>query len=481
VNPRATLALLIVTLLAVGLLVYLRQTVDPTREAAETRRYAAIFDPAALDEFDLTRGNETLSFRQVLGGWRLIAPVEDRADPAAVDRLLGAARFLAVRDRQRTRDPAAVPESGLATPRVRLDLRGPRTVRLDFGSATALPGEIFARLGGQPELLRVPDSILELATATASDFRDPRLTDLVPEDIERFTVRRADGEMTLRLERGRWFIDKPVRAAADPRAIRDFLERLLGLRITDFQPPAATTAPDALPGQVAQLALTPRGGGEEIHLELLRETTPDRITARYAPRGGALTVDPAALLLFDVSPEELRDRSLGYVEPDAIDRIVLSVAGKTTTLVRLEDDWMVHEDDQPVEAARVDAIVEAFNTLQVAGFGTAASPRETGLDEPAIRLRFFAWLSENTPEEPAGGHLVAAADFGWATPEGDVFARTGEDGETVIIPSELPELLEDLLGLSGPTGPPAPAATPELETDPSETPGEDEAPEPEDI
>jgi len=444
VNPRATVALFLFTLLAVGGLVYLRQHVDPTRQAAEVKRYAIVFEPGMLEEFDLIRGTETLRFRRDNGGWRLVAPVEDRADAAALDRLFSAVRFLDVRDRQRIRDPAAVPESGLATPRARLDLRGPRDLRIDLGAPTALPGEIFARVGGQPYLLRVPGSILELATAPAESFRDPRLTDRVPDDIERITVRRADGEMTLRRERGRWFIEKPVRAAADPRAVRDFLERMLGLRVTGFQPALVATASESLPGQVARLSLTPRGGGEEITIELLREAEQDRFTARYAPRGGTLAVDPAAQLLFDISPEDLRDRSLGYVEPDAIDRITLEVDGESLTLHRREDDWIELEGDRIFDPARVGAVVETFNELRVSGFGPAIGTAETGLGDPDLRLRFFAWLSENTPEEAAGGHLVAAVDFGAATPEGHFYARTGPDGEIVTIPPELPEQLLEL-------------------------------------
>lgn len=442
-NPRATIALLVVTLLAVGGLVYLRQTVVPTRDAAEIKRYAITFNPAELEEFDLTRGNETLRFRRDTAGWRLVEPVQDRADPAAVDRLLAAVRFLDVRDRQRSRNAAA--ESGLAAPRVRLDLRGSRNLRLDFGSATALPGEIFARVGGEPHVLRVPDSILELAKAPTESFRDPRLTDLVPGDIERITIRRDDGEMTLRLERGRWFIERPVRAPADARAVRDFLERMLGLRITGFNPPDATTAPDALPGQVARLAMTPRGGGEEIHLEIVQVDAADRFTARFPPRGGLLAVDAAGLLLFHLSPEDLRDRSLGYVEPDAVDRIVLSTDKGTSTLLRRENDWLLSETGQTLDADQVAAAVEAFNETRIATFGTAASPQETGLDEPGLTLRFYAWLSENTPEEAAGGHLVAAVDFGNDAANDTAYARTSGEGETVTVPSDLPSRWLDLI------------------------------------
>ncbi len=452
-NPRATIALLLATLVLVGGLLYLRTHVATTREAAELRRYAAVFDPEDISEIDLVRGNETVALRRENGGWRLAAPVPDRASPEAVDRLLLAARFLDVRDRQSADDPALLPETGLSSPRVRIDLRGAKSLRIDLGADAALPGEIFARVGGQKSVLRVPDSIVGPATAPAESFRDPRLTELVPDDIEKFTVRRADGEMTLRCERGRWMIDKPVRAPADPRAVREFLEPLLGLRITAFGAAAGTPAPAGfLPGESAAISLTPRGGGESLDLEVARAGAADGkfVPARMASRGGDLQVDAEALRLFDVSPEALRDRSLGLVDADTVDRIRLESGGRTLLLQRREDGWVDRETGQGVRPGAVDRIIETFNAARVATFRTAAAPAETGLDIPPRRLTFLAWLSENTAEETAGGHVIAGVDLGAATRDGGVYARTSGSDETVTIPPDLGFQIDDLVSPADP-------------------------------
>ena len=444
-NPRATIALFLATLLAVGGLVYLRTAVDPTRTAAEKRRYAAVFEPGEITEIGLVRGNETIRLRRTDGGWRVTEPVEDRADPELVDRLLLAARFLDVRDREAAKDPTAVPESGLATPRVRLDLRGARDVRLDLGGPTALPGEIFARVAGQPFVLRVPDTILEVTGVPAESFRDPRLTELSADDIEKFTVQRADGELAVRLERGRWLIEKPVQAPADPRAVRDFLERLLGLRVTAFAGDGGA-AGNTLPGQAARLALTPRGGGEELAVEISRAPAAEKFTARFAPRAGTLDVAPAAALLFDISPEALRDRSLGYVEADTIDRIVVEADGETAVIGRRGDGWTTGDGTRQIETGTVTRLLEVFNGARVASFAPSAGAAETGLDQPVIRLRFYSWLSENSAEEPAGGHLVAGAEFGRTAPDGNIYARAEGTGETITV---TPEILAEISTLAG--------------------------------
>ena len=439
-NPRATLFLLLLTLLAVGVIFYLRQSVPSTREAAENKRYAAIFDAEAVDEIDIARTGGKISLRKEAGMWRLTAPVEDRASPEAVDRLLMAARFMEVRDRQPGRNPENFPEAALVPPRLRIELRGEDNEGIDIGAGTALPQEVFARVDGQQGVLRVADTIVELANAAPETFRDPRLTEFTADDIEKFTVRRADGEMTVRRERGRWFIDKPVTAPADAQAVREFLDPLLGLRIVSFGA-AAETGAATLPAQEAAISLTPRGGGDDLELRISSadDASAESLAANFKPRGGDIAVDALASSLFKVSPEQLRDRSLGYVDLDTVDRIRLESEGKAVTLQREGEDWVGDTDGAKRSGEEMAKLVSAFNDAEVGGFRTTETAEMTGLTAPRQKIVFYAWLTENTAEDAAGGHIIAGADFGYTAADGNVYARSTTGDETVTIPAGLSE------------------------------------------
>ena len=451
-NPRATIVLLAFTLLAVGALYFLRRNIEPTREAGENLRYAAVFDPEEVREIDIKRGDETVSLRRESAGWRITAPAGDRASPEAVDRLLMAARFMEVRDRQTGRVAENFPEAGLVPPRLRIELRGTENVGLDIGAGTALPQEVFAGVDGQRAVLRVADTIVELASAPVASFRDPRLTELVADDIEKFTVRRADGEMTLRRERGRWMIDKPVHAAADPQAVRAFLEPLLGLRVTAFGTSAAEPAA-LLPAQEASISLTPRGGGEDLELRI-EGSDGETLNAFFKPRGGDIVVDAAAMGLLSVSPEELRDRSLGYVDIDTVDRIRIESDGKIVTLQREGAEWIGDPDGMKRSHADVENLATAFNEARIGGFRTVAGAGETGLAVPPQKITFYAWLSENTAEDAAGAHVIAGADLGNTAPDGGVYARSAAGEETVTVPETLSGAIRAAVF------PPAPVSSP---------------------
>lgn len=434
-NSRATVFLLFLTLAVLAGLFYLRRHVLPTRDAEELRRYAAVFDPEDISAVEIVRGNEIVGMQRDSAGWKLASPVADRASPETIDKLLSTLRFLAVKDRVKTDDPAVIAESGLATPRVRVNLRGgPEEIRIELGADTANAGEVFARVAGQGTVLRVPGDVVGLCTAPTDSFRDARLTDLVPDDIEKFTVRRIDGEMALRRERGRWLIEKPVQAPADPRAVAKFIDSLLGLRVVKFN---AAVSPESsmIPGRTATASLTPRGGGEALEIEVTRGQGGVLPTVRFAPRGNSLQVDETALGIFDVSPEALRDRSLGYVDKDTVDRISLESDGHGLEIRREGKGWVSSEDGKPVASEQVEAFIDVFNRTQIVAFRPGAA--QTGLDAPAQKIVFSAWLSENTAEDAAGGHPLATVDLGALEKDDTVYARVDGSGETVTVPAEL--------------------------------------------
>ena len=167
--------------------------------------------------------------------------------------------------------------------------------------------------------------------------------------------------------------------------------------------------------------------------------------ARFAPRGGTLGVDASALILFHVSPEALRDRSLGFVDEDTIDRIALTSQGRALTLVRNGEGWMAREQNLPVSTGDVSALIEAFNSARIEAFRPVADPDKTGLDTPAESITFFSWLSENSAEEPAGGHVIAKADLGTAATDNTIYARAGQTAEVATVDKELAAAVRRLM------------------------------------
>ena len=210
-------------------------------------------------------------------GWRVMQPVETRADDGKVDALVQS--LVRIRAKRALADDSANPAA--------------------TGEALALQGVVEARVGGacpnapaETLVARSDGALLCFATTDLNLLRSPatslyqhrlfplRLDDLVAVDVGTLSLRRADG---------RWQIVAPVAAAgpASDEAVRAWLETLLLAEARAFAAAAPVagvrvrlaTRDDDVSADVAATAA--RRTGESVTLEL---TTP------LAP-----AIDPAKL------------------------------------------------------------------------------------------------------------------------------------------------------------------------------------------
>ena len=75
-----------------------------------------------------------------------------------------------------------------------------------------------------------------------------------------------------------------------------------------------------------------------------------------------------------------------------------------------------------------------------------------GLEPPAQRLLFSAWLSENSAEEAAGRHPIAGVDLGSAAENG-VYGRAVGGEEIVTLPPDLAAAVRELATRTAPEKP----------------------------
>ncbi len=466
-NPRTTVVLLVLAVLAVAGVVALRIWVPGTRETGDAGRFALAFDPEEIDSVAVARADGTVRLRRVGGDWRVEEPLADAASPETVQRLLLSARFLPVRDRLAGAGRKELSAAGLLEPKIRLELDGGGRHTLELGADAPVAGLSYARADGRGDILLVPSALRDLCLLPVESLRDRRLTGLTSQDLESFSVVRDDGEISLRRSGNNWLIDKPLQVRADAADVADFLDPLLGLAVERFSPGESGTVPPVatLPGQTARLIFAPRGGGTPEELAVVRPAAgATTVPAVFAPRGGAMEVGLEALRLFEVNPADLRDRRLGRVDLDTVDRIVVEAGGRRAVLERDGETWRDPVSGGRLPPGRIEAFTRAFNDSRVLSFSPPAGSAEPGLDPPAAAVRFVAWLSENTPEEGAGGHEVAGLQSGTPAGEGAVHARIGGDPAVVVVPaaftSQISALLNELLGAPSSSPPPSPSASP---------------------
>ncbi len=410
--------------------------------------------------------------------WWVAEPLEARADPTQVDRLL---RALSELDKKRTIDDAEPAAVGLDAPRGRITVEteeGAWTLRI--GAPVPTSDDLLVALDAVgPEPGGADGETVE-AHVTAASFteqidREPgawRDRDLFPEArnaVERLTLRSAGagaGEaaapvVLARREDGGFWIEEPVSDRADPDRVDDLLSELTGLKVDRFVDDPATEAgetgsggaedaPEALglqpPRAVLEAELT---GGDTFRLELgvaapdagdeeASGPGADGTEILYARAGEqVVTVATSLAPALTRSADSWRSPEWTALRTSRVESLEVTQVpeGEGFSLERDGAEWLRDGESIPYSAAS-DLLSAVTGARGEAAPG--ADPDEAG-DEPLLILRLTpspASGSTATQGEPVTLTLIPAADgsHSWArSSEREIVVRLSEETVTGVL------------------------------------------------
>ena len=405
--------------------------------------------------------------------WWITRPLLDRAEPAKVSKLLGAAADAVPLDKLRPSDlkGSLSPESLDLRPVKRsLCFQGRGTHTLLLGSEGATSERIYARVDSDPSVYLISSETAVLAFQPGNDLRDPRPFPAQAEQLSEVVLRQQGGYRELGLRRkGRdWMIESPLRTRADAKALSDWMGGILGSRILRWMPPETESASCGL--DVPEATLTLREQRNEPVLLELGKPVPGTPGARYARTPGR----PGLFVLggvdpwLAVTPASLRLRHPSPVELDSVDRILITRGGHPATVSRKPqtDDWLCGE--RTIPGAAVTGWCARLQQTTASSFETATPDHlaARGIDPGTpgtVSVRFAARLSQNSAEESAGEMTLAEWTIGTPSPDGTIALREGQADDLMILPSgSIIPLLEEAVGCTEPPKPasPAPSASP---------------------
>lgn len=452
-NTKTTFLLLIC---AIGLLAFIwfyEQHQPGTREARELAQQVLQIDRDQLDGIQIMGGDQELQLRRVDGEWKLLEPLRDRADTAAVNQLINALELLRVESRITPAELRAgevdLAEIGLMDSTRKIRLLSPESAEeLEFGDETAIDGRVYARVAGDETVYIVGDNVLLHAFQPVAAFRDQKLSPLPASRVASVELTAANGAIELQRDPRDWSLVKPLKARADTERVDDLLAELANARIGDF------LSEDDLAEVETGLdnprgTITLRGDLEDevVSLELGAEALdqPGYLYLRLADRDAVVLAPAQAAVFLELDPNALRDRRLLALEEDALDRITFE-GDQTTILHRQEDGWEILELESMASSAEVRRFLQLIQNEEVVEFvaDSAADLEPYGLDEPRMRLVFSSFATENVPEAGAGEHPLVTVEFGDFTEDDElVYARLVEEPYIVAVSADIFDEISD--------------------------------------
>lgn len=393
----------------------------------------------AFDRLIITNAGATFALQRdtTSGRWRLIQPMQARADNAKVDEALRAVRQARIAQFV-TDDPRTDAEVfGLQPPEFSLTfLEGTNVVReLLLGrSPTNETRLAYARRRGAPTVLLVLREPFTAWRAKFEDFRDRHLLTL-SRPVSHIEVRSEDAFTLQRQADDTWRL-LPLDLPADSELVTNLLATLQQLRVRRFVKDVVTT-PDlpefglAAPARRFTLRSAAPQTGDTNNLlgEILFGGTEGEHTyARRADESAVYAVNMVDVQALPTAGFQMRERQLWSFSEDRVAGLLIQQGERTRKLARQgTDSWSIAPGSEGV--INVHAVEET--ALRLGGL-RAVTWTAVG-EEQLPRFGFQADSLRVTVELKSGDQL--SVQFGGAAPSGLTYAATVLEGQVWIFES----------------------------------------------
>ncbi len=376
--------------------------------------------------------------------WQISKPIPARADQQRIGALLEKLREAQVT--QFVADPPGVDleHYGLQTPEVELALLNGtnRLFSAEFGgSPTNQPGQVYARLIGETNVVLAPREIADYLKQPYKNFHDARLVSLNPKRLDRILVRSLESFVLQRQENGRWTADEKKMMPVDEELLENFVNTVLSMQIVDIAkevPSEVDLKAFGLLSPIASFAFFERQTNSSglltniLFTDLTFGTNQvDKIYVRRSDETPIYVTPLALMLQLPRFAFELRERRIWNFPGTNVVKITLSNGTATNSVTRGPAGW---NEDAIVNAAMEEAV---FRLGQLQARSWVGKGKE--------RLATFA-ISDSSLKlalevAQPGGTEKYQVHFGRSGLRHDVYAaiRLQEDGEPTIMefPGEL--------------------------------------------
>jgi len=390
---RTTLILLLVL---AGLGAYLYWVERPREQKEAEAKKLFSLKPEDVVEVHLRFQDREILLRKSGETWRLVQPIDAPADEITVKNLLNTIAECEVK--RELEDAADLKQFGLDPPFVTLE------VKLKDRTLPAVAVGKNTPVGFSAYLQRLDDKKVRLTTSAfragldkqVKDVRDKAILNFADDDVQRFSVVRADGTITVTRKDGQWTIEQPGSYPADTPTVRSFLSTLRTMRAIDFPNDQPTDlSPYGLDNPRLRVVLFLGKDQAEKHV-LIGKENPEKNTEIYVQTSGLPTIYTVSDWVWrdlNKSVGDFRDKTVLAYDQEQVQAVeVVREDGQQYRLVRQDkDQWAPQGVDGKPAGTTIRQWLQDVHDLR--GFEVAAdNPSDLkpyGLDKPLLTIRLF--------------------------------------------------------------------------------------------
>lgn len=435
-RPKTLLVLALVVGGLAAFIAFYERDLPSSEERREREGKAVPVDAEELTEVAIDWGGETVRFTREpkpattpdaapfgapARDWRIVEPIDNRADRGAVDRLAGDLAGLKI---ERTLEGVARADVGLEPARGTIRWKTPKAEgTLEIGGKVPASANVVVASSGRPGLLVVPGHFVEQLAKAPGEWRAREVLAATRDQIRSVTLAPAGGERVVLVERGTAFgLEAPFSDVADRGLVDPLLSDLIALKVASFvDPPQSPEAESALATGPGRIELGLEGQDAPFVLEVGAEA--EAGGERYLRAGStAFRARTNLVEALERGADAWRSKNWTSFDSFRIESLKIADATATTELVRSSGDWL--RDGTKIGYAVAGDLLYAITSAKadrvVSGAEAAAYPVES----PALTVTV---ADGNGAEEVLTLHGAA--------PDGSVAARASGREVVLLLPA----------------------------------------------
>jgi len=393
---RTTLILLgILALLATY--VYLVEIKGKSRKekTEEKAKKLLVFDSKDIQKVTVKRASDPFSCeKNGEDDWRLLSPVEDRADKSMLSALVTGLTDLKA-DREDV-DVNSFSDFGLDPPlfTVVVGSTNGKNDTLFLGEKNPTGTYVYARKPREKRLILTNSSVETHLTKPLFDLRDKSVLAFEKETVEGIRVESQGKSIALAKTGNVWNLTDPVKTRADENTVDSFLNQFRWAQAKEYvDEKPKSLAPYGLSRPGMMLTLTLGVNKSQNILWIGDPKGKDRYYAKDAGRLSVFLVDTALVREFKKTVSDFRDKKIVRFETDSIKSIAVEYPDRPSLICRKDtaEHWLV---ESPKKARAIDfkinTILYDVRDMQARDFlGEMPSGLGAyGLDKPKVKALF---------------------------------------------------------------------------------------------
>lgn len=422
-GSRSTLVLLVV---AIGLGAYIYFVERHRAPASEEEPNEQLLNLEADDitELQVTAGDGRVTeLRHDDDTWRVVIPVDTKADDTTVSSIASSLASLEVR-RVVDEAPADLEPFGLDTPSfdVGFDTADDAARHLLIGDQTPTGSDRYAKLSDSDRVFLIASFLDSSFDKSTFDLRDKTILEFERTDLDGLEIASADRSIRLTKDGDDWRLAQPWDVEADFGTVESLLGSLSSGRM---QSVASEGEQDLEPFGLGEphMTVAVNAGSATATLQVGDETPEGWRYARDITRPLIFTVDAALVSTLERDSGEYRRKDLFGFRPFSASRLEVLRADETVVFEKREgttddeqDTWhRVEPEAAELDSEKVDEVLRQLSGLRAESFVTSRS--DAGLDDDNIVATIRARYGDDDTEEAVVIWRTGEETFG--VPEGE--------------------------------------------------------------